>query len=1029
MNPPSSTVISVTVDPDGSSDAGDELSVTFDGESSSTFEGSYEDFCTPPDEAPIISRGGATNVRVNFDGATDADAGGHGFTVRVIFFINDVCGTADAPHVITLDELCPVAALSSLNFPSMYDVSTCFTKVESPEGTEVVVDYKQFYTFFRQDPLYIFDENQCPPVLLRSHFFAQLSKTSAPFENFGTASKNIQLVFNPSETTQTNREGFLIVFTFREYDSSVILQPSSFCNEQGTPGKECSCPHEPGQPTCDLGTTDLNSLVGNPQEVCDPTTGAGGFRVDLDFTAAGSITYLANEGFIDMVPNVPSTFCRWRIVGPAGSNLFFQLVDYNGEADDVFSVFVDGFGLIFRFAGSQPEYDLPISVNGEQSVVDVRNPVLLPRNRATITFNFESTGFGISFAVRVVDTRCQPTCVNGGECVDTCNCNFGYLRPQCGTEVSISLVAVSASPVKEGSPMIIECRANGVLQTTTRIEFEVSTISTAIEGFDFDFINERPCIIPAGQSTGTVSILVIDDDHGDNEETVQFDVSEARGDITSLSAVTPNSISFMLCDDDDPTVRSVVEVDFESPKYFIVEGEEPAVTLTLVFTRDGEPTPVEDNGAIMATIIQQTATMTADYNWAGTPISYTASSGGVATLELTFQIEITSDEDEESIESFLVMLLFINNLFGASQLGTTLQTTTIYIIDDDQEDFILIVDKPYIDNKNANDPLKLFAFTNQNSPLPPFDWTKKFFDRHPVCTQSMLDVDGQMCGYELKCPQTNKLPGRRLGYYLACYSFEGGSQSIGTSVMLQNDCFTLNSRHTVTVYPDQSNPSLLDTKLHLRIRRIENCAPCSKMIWKRNGHVIPNRGSQYIASTVEEARGVFQVFRPYRANSGWFAMVEVIVSDCPRGMYKGSEGACDQTCPNCENGGVCELNGMCKCPPCFFGTLCQHFQCEEGSFGTNKRIQCSQLHPSYAGNKDCKGLLFCYGGLYACKCGCGWHGANCEKACPEGKFGADCELSCHCADQHDCDRISGVCSKGCADGFRGFNCQQTAMRG
>lgn len=73
---------------------------------------------------------------------------------------------------------------------------------------------------------------------------------------------------------------------------------------------------------------------------------------------------------------------------------------------------------------------------------------------------------------------------------------------------------------------------------------------------------------------------------------------------------------------------------------------------------------------------------TADYNWAGSPISYTASSGGVAILEQTFEIEITSDEDEEPIELFLVMLSSITSSSNAAQLGSTLQTASIFIIDD-----------------------------------------------------------------------------------------------------------------------------------------------------------------------------------------------------------------------------------------------------------------------------------------------------------------------------------------------------------
>lgn len=151
--------------------------------------------------------------------------------------------------------------------------------------------------------------------------------------------------------------------------------------------------------------SDLNDLVGNPQEVCNPNPGAAGFQMDLDFSAAGSVTYLATTGFTDMVTNPTSITCRWRIVGPVGSNLLFQLVDFGDGADDVFSLLVDGLGLFFRFSGCQPEFDVPISINGEQSVIDLRNPVLLPLNRATAFLRFRTTGFGISFAMRAVDTR------------------------------------------------------------------------------------------------------------------------------------------------------------------------------------------------------------------------------------------------------------------------------------------------------------------------------------------------------------------------------------------------------------------------------------------------------------------------------------------------------------------------------------------------------------------------------------------------------------------------------------------------
>lgn len=141
-----------------------------------------------------------------------------------------MCGTADSPHVITLDDSCPVAALSTLNFPTKYDIITCFTKIQSPEDTEVVVDYKQFNALLKQDPLFIFDENQSPPVLLRAHSFFSLSKTIPTINEFGTTSNNIQLVFNPRTNAASIREGILIVFKFQGRYTDFTLFRQTKCS-------------------------------------------------------------------------------------------------------------------------------------------------------------------------------------------------------------------------------------------------------------------------------------------------------------------------------------------------------------------------------------------------------------------------------------------------------------------------------------------------------------------------------------------------------------------------------------------------------------------------------------------------------------------------------------------------------------------------------------------------------------------------------------------------------------------------------
>lgn len=39
-------------------------------------------------------------------------------------------------------------------------------------------------------------------------------------------------------------------------------------------------------------------------------------------------------------------------------------------------------------------------------------------------------------------------------------------------------------------------------------------------------------------------------------------------------------------------------------------------------------------------------------------------------------------------------------------------------------------------------------------------------------------------------------------------------------------------------------------------------------------------------------------------------------------------------------------------------------------------------------------------------------------------FGIDCDMQCHCANNAECDVLTGVCPLGCENGWRGHNCQE-----
>jgi len=47
-----------------------------------------------------------------------------------------------------------------------------------------------------------------------------------------------------------------------------------------------------------------------------------------------------------------------------------------------------------------------------------------------------------------------------------------------------------------------------------------------------------------------------------------------------------------------------------------------------------------------------------------------------------------------------------------------------------------------------------------------------------------------------------------------------------------------------------------------------------------------------------------------------------------------------------------------------------------------------------------------------------------DAACDGGTFGIQCALECHCENDVNCNRFSGVCPRGqCAHGWLGTSCQ------
>ncbi|KAI8499947.1 hypothetical protein Bbelb_222640, partial [Branchiostoma belcheri] len=163
--------------------------------------------------------------------------------------------------------------------------------------------------------------------------------------------------------------------------------------------------------------------------------------------------------------------------------------------------------------------------------------------------------------------------------------------------------------------------------------------------------------------------------------------------------------------------------------------------------------------------------------------------------------------------------------------------------------------------------------------------------------------------------------------------------------------------------------------------------------------------------------------------------------DCQTDTCDMYTGKCEQGCAPGWVGEVCQT----ACPVGKFGEDCLYdCHCLDGNTFCDRvngtyhlaifRYNCQQKCPLGRFGYECKGTCHCDQGLCdritgACASGCaeGWMGSACQRACPPGKFGTSCKGTCHCAGT--CDIRTGACDGECALGWEGPICQKPCDEG
>ncbi|XP_072048542.1 receptor-type tyrosine-protein phosphatase F-like [Amphiura filiformis] len=207
---------------------------------------------------------------------------------------------------------------------------------------------------------------------------------------------------------------------------------------------------------------------------------------------------------------------------------------------------------------------------------------------------------------------------------------------------------------------------------------------------------------------------------------------------------------------------------------------------------------------------------------------------------------------------------------------------------------------------------------------------------------------------------------------------------------------------------------------------LEVTATRSDVLWNKDGTHNGNwdNQKQVIIDPVGVGdAGIYECYFQGERKLGTQAIMRLIVRECSARLW--NPPACNQSCPYCYNGGVCDdKTGVCICAPGFSGTSCETAW-GRNTFGQDGYYHCSGQEPNYS--PGCRNKLLCPLDPVGCLCASGFMGPDCLDECPEGSFGADCTQTCHCASGgSDCDTATGACiNHGCSLGWTGSNCQGT----
>ena len=225
--------------------------------------------------------------------------------------------------------------------------------------------------------------------------------------------------------------------------------------------------------------------------------------------------------------------------------------------------------------------------------------------------------------------------------------------------VDVSFVMATYS-IMEGETVEVEVNLSEAPMRLLRIPLTVSNQNGAM-GEDYE-INPVNVVFTPQQTSATVTVMAVDDDVDDDDESVELSISTVLP--PNVTAVEPLTAVVEIVDNDYPEV----DVLFDEASYSAVEGE--SVEVTVEISADPERTVV-----VPLTMTEGGGVSASDYSEVPADLTFMAG----AALDQTFTVSMVDDEIDDDGE-------YIELGFGTLPMRMTAVDplkTVVSIIDDD----------------------------------------------------------------------------------------------------------------------------------------------------------------------------------------------------------------------------------------------------------------------------------------------------------------------------------------------------------